>query len=328
MVLTAYGWPHLMGYLATKSGEKVEAPLGLTGLMDAAEEMGLSGIEAHLPSAEPSAVAALADELRARNLTMVADTHVLVDQDVGDLRTYLKAAPRLGTRVVRAMLSGVLCGDRRKLAGGWEERMERSAAVLRELLPLAEDLGIAIAIENHQDATSDDLLRLAEMSGNSPAYGVTLDTGNPLAVGEDPVEFAQRVAHLIRHVHLKDYTIHFAPEGYRLVRCIAGTGVIDFPKILDIVGGNGHKVTPGIEVAAQQTRTIPLLEEGWWAHYPPKAATQLIGPLRILWERGRPAHQPYSSAWERGADSAAVCAEERAVVYGSAAYFRGLAGVG
>ncbi len=52
-------------------------------------------------------------------------------------------------------------------------------------------------------------------------------------MGEDPVEAARASAPLIRHVHLKDYTIHFAPEGYRLVRCAAGDGVIDFPAILD-----------------------------------------------------------------------------------------------
>src|SRR5207253_10391365 len=107
------------------------------------------------------------------------------------------------------------------------------------------------------------LIRLAEMSGNSPAFGVTLDTGNPLSVGEEPVEAARRLAPLIRHVHLKDYTIHFAPEGYRLVRCAAGAGVIDFLEILRIVRESAHDVIPGIEIAAQHTRTIPLLEEGW-----------------------------------------------------------------
>src|SRR5207237_1970735 len=98
---------------------------------------------------------------------------------------------------------------------------------LREVLPVAEELGLALAVENHQDATTEDLIRLYEMSGSSPAFGITLDTGNPLSVGEEPVEAAERLAPLVRHIHLKDYTIHFAPEGYRLVRCAAGDGCID-----------------------------------------------------------------------------------------------------
>ena len=202
--------------------------------------------------------------------------------------------------------------------------MEAIAARLREALPVAEDLGLAVAVENHQDATTNDLLRLYEMSGASPAYGITLDAGNPLAVGEEPVEAARRLAHLIRHIHVKDYTIHFAPEGYRLARCAAGVGVIDFPAILDIVRGNGHDVLPGIEVAAQATRTVPFLDPGWWECYPPMPASGFAGALKVLWEKGMPAELPYSSAWERGEDSETVVAEEWDVLRRSVEYFREL----
>ena len=44
---------------------------------------------------------------------------------------------------------------------------------------------------------------MAEAAGAN--VGVVFDTGNPFAVGEDPVAFARRAAHRIRHVHLKDY---------------------------------------------------------------------------------------------------------------------------
>ncbi len=159
---------------------------------------------------------------------------------------------------------------------GWPARLAAVAGRLREVLPLAEELGLTIAMENHQDATTADLLSLHEMSGNSPAYGITFDTGNPLAMGEDPLEAARALAPLIRHVHLKDYSIHFAPEGYRLVRCAAGDGVIDFPAILRMVGANGHHVVPGIEIAAQAMRTIPILDPGWWTTYPNRDARDLV----------------------------------------------------
>jgi sugar phosphate isomerase/epimerase len=149
-----------------------------------------------------------------------------------------------------------------------------------------------------------------------------LDAGNPLAVGEDPVETAKTLAPLIRHIHCKDYTIHFAPEGYRLVRCAAGTGVVDFPKILEIVKNNGFAhLLPGIEIAAQATRTIPLLESSWWAEYPERDVRTLIPALQILWAKGRPQDELYSSAWERGENSEAVGAEEWRLLNESVAYF-------
>ena len=323
--------PHVMGYLATKAGERYASPLDHIGLMDAAQELGLAGVEFPLAAQSIAAlevpgatIEAVTAQLQARGLKVVADYGALLDRDAQHLRDYLQLAALSGAKVVRTTLSHILCGDRRKLAGGWEAHRDALIARLKDVLPTAEEMGVCIALENHQDATSDDLLFLYEQTGSSPSCGVTLDTGNPLAVGEGPVEFAARIAPIIRHVHLKDYTIHFAPEGYRLVRCAAGEGVIDFPAILDSVRGNCHEVLPAIEVAAQATRTIPLLEPDWWACYPPTPSTRLIPALRILWEKGRPAEEPYSSAWERGADSATVAAEEWDLVRRSADYFRSI----
>ena len=334
LVLTAYGVPYSMGYIPLKDGTPNPRPLTTIDLMDRACELGLAGIEVPLTASVPSfegRVVELATPpqdleaaLRERGLRVVADYGIVTDHDAQHLIEYLKTAKALGATIVRAVLSNLLCGDRRSCPGGWPARLEASAARLREVLPTAEALGVAIAIENHQDATTDDLLRLGELAGNSPAFGITFDTGNPLAMMEDPVATARRLAPMIRHVHLKDYTIHFSPEGYRLVRCAAGEGVIDFSAILSIVHGNGHDILPGIEIAAQATRTIPILDPGWWTTYPDRRTVELIKPLSILWERGRPAEEPFASAWERGAAVEQVIAEEWAVLERSVKYFRRL----
>jgi sugar phosphate isomerase/epimerase len=333
MLLTAYGLPYTMGYIPLADGTPNPAPLTAAELMDRAAELGLAGIEipltARVPSFEgrvvelPLGCDDLGAELRRRNLSVVADYGVVVETSSEHFADYLRTAHRLGARVVRATASNVLCGDRRTCAEGWPARLAAVAGRLREVLPLAGELGITIAMENHQDATAADLLSLHEMTGRSPAYGITFDTGNPLAMGEDPVEAARALAPLIRHVHLKDYTIHFAPEGYRLVRCAAGDGVIDFPATLKIVSGNGHDVVPGIEIAAQATRTIPILDTGWWTTYPNRDTRDLLGALRILWSKGRPADEPFSSAWERGEPRDAVLREEWTVLTRSVEYFRG-----
>jgi sugar phosphate isomerase/epimerase len=77
----------------------------------------------------------------------------------------------------------------------------------------AADAGLEVAIENHQDFCSEELMALAEGAG--PNVGIALDTGNPFAVAEDPVAFAKRVAPRLKHVHLKDYVSQFTSEGFR-----------------------------------------------------------------------------------------------------------------
>ena len=319
--LTAYSLAHVTGYLPTRDGAACASPLDAVGLMDAAVEMGLEAVEMPLPSADADAVERLRDALGERGLEIIPDYLMIDALGCDDFRRSLRASARLGAKVVRATMSGVLCGDRRGLPGGWAARVGAVAAALREVLPEADDLGLCVALENHQDATCDDFFALADAVGGHPAFGVCLDTGNPLAVGEGPVESARRLAPLVRHAHLKDYTMHFCPEGYRLVRSAAGSGVIDFPGILAALRTNGHDLLPGIEVAWQATRTIPIFDEQWWAHYPPRDVTALLPALRLLWAKGRPADEPYSSAWERGCDSDAVCREEWEVLRRSVRYF-------
>jgi sugar phosphate isomerase/epimerase len=319
-VLTAFGLPHRMGYLPTRAGERHPTPMSLQALMDAATAFGLAGIEAPLPAASDGE--SIGVDMAARGLKLVADMPGLLDVEPEVFANGLRAGARAGATIVRSTLSTVLCGDRRVLTDGWEARLDLLTRRLREVLPIALDLGLSIAVENHQDATTEDLLRLADRLDHSPAFGITLDAGNPLAVGQEPVEAAQALAPLIRHLHLKDYTVHFAPEGYRLVRCAAGDGVVDFPAILAIVRRNGHSMLPGIEIAAQATRTIPILDAGWWACYPPRDVTAVLPALRLLWQHGQPADRPYSSAWERGESSEVVAMEEWDLVERSVAYFR------
>ena len=317
--LTAYALPHVLGYLPTKDGTPNPSPLSPLGLLDAAKARNLIGVDIPLP-ADLSAEA-LRDALAERNLRLVVEAMSVLEME--NAEDYLKKATAAGAKVVRFTLSGILCGDRRKLGpGGWLQRRDALAKRIAELLPLAETLGLSLAFENHQDADLSDFLWLYEKTGEHAAFGVCLDAGNPLAVGEDPVETATTLGPLIRHIHCKDYTIHFAPEGYRLVRCAAGTGVVDFPKILKIVRSNGFAhLLPGIEIAAQATRTIPLLEESWWAEYPARDVRTLVPALQILWKHGRPQDEPYSSAWERGENSAAISTEEWYLLEESIKYF-------
>ncbi|GAB4451981.1 MAG: sugar phosphate isomerase/epimerase [Armatimonadaceae bacterium] len=327
-LLNSYGLPHTMGFLGTRDGVPNPEPLETVSLLDAAVEMGLAGVEIplhpHTGNARFLPVEQLREELQARNLSIVTDFMVLTRVEPLEFRAFLESSALVGATVVRALISPLLCGDRRSLTDGWDPVLEQTAAFLREVLPVAEDLGLSIAMEDHQDTTSADLLRLAEMVHHSPAFGICLDTGNPLAVGEGPVEFARRIGPLIRHLHLKDYTIHFAPEGYHLVRCPAGTGCVDFPTILRIAESNGFPLQPGVEVAAQPTRTIALLEDSWWECYPPDQRRYLPEALRVLWQHGIPATEPYSSLWETGGDSEAVIADEWNALRRSVTYFQSL----
>ena len=339
LLLTGYGLPYTCGYIPLRDGSPNPRPWTPVDLVSAADRLGLSGVEVPLstrvPSFDgrevvmPSYVEPLREALRQHAMIAAVDFGVLATQPLEELLACLREAHRVGARVVRAIISNVLCGDRRTVPEGWRERLEATAARLRQAIPLAADLGLCLAVENHQDATTEDLWWLQErasagFASAADAVGVTLDTGNPLAVGQDPVEACRSLAPIIRHVHLKDYRLHEAPTGYRLVRCAAGEGVVDFPAILGTLHEAGSRPQLAIEQAAQSARTIPLLDSGWWSTFAERPATAWLPVLEVVWNRARPRTDDYRSPWEADADAATVLDEEWQTLVRSVDYFRRL----
>ena len=144
----------------------------------------------------------------------------------------------LGARILRFHLTPVLEGARARWGARWNEMIAHAHDTLRREINRVGDAGLVLAIEDHQDVGSEELVDLVEQLG--PHAGICLDTGNPFSVGEDPVAFTRRAAHRIRHVHLKDYVAQFTDEGYRLVRCAVGDGAVPFKEIAAVLERAGH----------------------------------------------------------------------------------------
>jgi sugar phosphate isomerase/epimerase len=294
-------------------------------LMDRAAAAGLRGVEFPAEQCLPEATA---DELaRARSfaeayrLGIVADGGVVEEEP---LRRWIPQAAALGAPVLRVILSRVLGGNRREMRGGWRAHLERACAVLQTVRPVAEAYGVTVAVENHQDATSEELLWLCDTVGGD-RIGITLDTGSTLAVAEGPVEFAQRVMPLVRNIHLKDYHISLSPTGYRLCTCAIGDGVVDFPGLFALFA-NQPGLPMSIELGARQARHVELLQDDWWAEYPQRPVARLVEALRVLLPRARPTEGDYRIPHERGAPEEMLRAYELAEFDRSVAYLKHVAG--
>lgn len=334
LLLTAYGLPYTMGYIADAQGVPNPTPRDLVWLAGYARQLGLAGIEAPLGPVvssfqgttvrQRSRTDELVEECRRHGLSLVSDYGAVLDRPQTDFEECLRRSHQCGAEVVRVVLSHALCGDRRNVGMPWKEHLRACAVRLRETVPLARDLGLRIAVENHQDATSADLLWLVEEVGDPGTLGVCLDTGNPLAVAEGPVPAAARLAPLIHHLHLKDYRVHRYSCGYRLTRCANGAGVVDFEAVLRAVLSNGNTPTLGVEIAAQQARSIPILEDAWWRQHEEDQVNHLPEALGAVWSRLLPEEEPWESAWERGVTGEDLVSEELSMVQAGVSAMRQL----
>jgi 3-oxoisoapionate decarboxylase len=297
-------------------------PATFDGMIDLAAHYGLGVAEAPLPADTPHAEAARLRERAAEaGIRLVLAGGLAAD---APLEALIPLASALGSRTLRLTISRILEGDRRAAGrAGWEEMRAAAVRRLRAARPLAEDQGVALAVENHQDADSDDLLWLCEHVGGD-FIGVNLDTGNPLAVGEGPVEFAARIAPVLKNVHLKDYRMHRTPSGYRLVRCPLGDGVVDFAALFRLFAAEAPAATCSIELGATQARHIRLLEDDYWEHFAPRPIPRLLPALRLLQQHGLPETDEWRTPHEQGAPDAERAVYEHSEFERSVAYLADL----
>ncbi len=310
--LAVYGTVFSMG-IHPASGRPAIRP---QQLMDQALAAGLEGVELPVSLLQGENVTAVARYAQERKLfiTLAAGGY-----DPDKLSEAIDLGAQLGASTVRTAVGGAkIGGDRRPLASRWQSFLHEVLMGLREATAVAERVDVNLAVENHQDLASEELLWLCESIG-SERFGITLDTGNPLATAEEPLDFTRRMAPYVKNVHLKDYCIYLSEEGYRLVRCPLGQGVINFPALFGILAEACPDVTMSIELGALEARYIRVLADDYWPAYPPRTAAQLARVLRLVQANARPPGD-WRTPFERDESVEAILAYEGQQLAASLAY--------
>jgi len=313
--LNPYGFSHTVGLQAFGTPRANPDGTGLRGFIRIATDIGARCFEfdgrwlAPLSNDELAALAAeLPDVPRLCSYWLQHVPGETLDEAIRATRT-------IGARTIRIHLTPVLEGARAKQGPRWQQLIAHARETLNRESRRAADAGLQIAIENHQDFGSDELMAFAEEAG--PNVGIALDTGNAFAVAEDPVAFAMRVAPRIKHVHLKDYVSQFTPEGFRLIRCAIGDGCVPLQEIADVFEDSAIPLssvfrredtllTASIEVGALDARHVRVFAPDWWAGYP----TRPVGELRIALDRLKTKrlddNAEYRTPWELNQSTSAI----------------------
>lgn len=316
--LSVYGTTFSMGIHPT-SGRPPISPLQL---MEQARTAGLEGVEVPESLVKKEEIASLVDYAQEHNffITLATGGYTLEK-----LAPAIELAANLGAGTVRTVVGGAkIGGDRRLIADRWPEFLQEVLAGLRAATAIAEGVGVNLAVENHQDLASEELLWLCESIG-SDRFGINLDAGNPLATAEEPVDFARRVAPRLKNVHLKDYWIYLSEEGYRLVRSPLGQGVIDFPALFALFAESCPDITMSIELGALEARHIRVLADDYWPAYPPRSAAQLAHVLRMVRDNARPVGD-WRTPFERQQPVEEIIAYENGQLASSLAYIHSIRG--
>jgi sugar phosphate isomerase/epimerase len=133
------------------------------------------------------------------------------------------------------------------------EQMKSFATRLKASAPAAQEAGIKIAVENHCDSFSEEILWLLDRV-NHPAVGACIDTVNALMVMEDPMQAIENLAPRAFTNHFRDDRIEFQRYGFKLTGAAVGEGDIDMKRAYEIIKNHSSMRRINIETEME----IPL----------------------------------------------------------------------
>jgi sugar phosphate isomerase/epimerase len=317
--LNPYGLTYHLGLQGAGGPRANPRGVGLEDFIAIATELGARVLEIYDPwlrAMSDDELRALRDRLAGLSMAPIVSSGLMM----GPFESALRSARILDAKVIRHGLTTVLCGDRHALGDKWKELVAHVRAALADRGPRAADEGRVLAIENHQDFGSNEL---GEFCETTRGVGICLDTGNTFPVAEAPLDFVDRAARHVRHVHLKDYRVQFTDEGYRLVRCAIGDGAAPIAAMLDLLAAQGEKLTAVLEPGALEARHVRLLRPEWWSFYGPKSAPALAACLAAARVNRLTDDADFRTPWERGEDRA-IAEYELAMIRRSASNMRAL----
>src|SRR5690606_5422365 len=154
-----------------------------------------------------------------------------------EMLAHIEYAPKIGANVMRVVGSSL---EFRFLPH--EPQLEALSEMFTEATKIASKLGVKLAVENHIDYNSDEILRLVN-NVNSPYFGVNFDSGNFLRVLDDPIQAMEKLAPHVFATHIKDLVpVKGVPvnEWYFFSCVPTGQGLIANDKLAQLLADSGY----------------------------------------------------------------------------------------
>ncbi len=117
------------------------------------------------------------------------------------------------------------------------QQLERVADKLKNASSLAENSGVKLAVENHTDAFSEEVIWVLDQV-NHPFVGACIDTVNALHVTENPITAVKNLAPRAFTNHFRDNQILIKPYGFKLTGSPVGAGDLDMRQAYELIRQN------------------------------------------------------------------------------------------
>ncbi len=243
-------------------------------------QLGAAGIQTSLGALD----AAAAEKMRAAatDAKMYVEGIVSLPKDEADVTRFteeLRTSAACGAKVVRTvMLSGRRYETFADIAS-FQTFARESFQRLERAKPAVEASGVRLAVENHKDWRTDELLDILRRI-DCPLVGVCVDTGNSIALLEEPHEVVDACAPVAFTSHFKDMAVQEYADGFLLSEVPLGQGFLDLKRMVQSLRAKQPEIRLNLEMITRDPLRVPCLTEKYWATFEGLPASVLAGAMR------------------------------------------------
>jgi sugar phosphate isomerase/epimerase len=129
-------------------------------------------------------------------------------------------------------------------------QIKRLTKLFSKAVKIAEKFNVKLAVENHLDFNSDEMLTLIK-NVDSPYFGINFDTGNFLRLLDDPISGMEKLAKYVYATHVKDLKPQKGVPGneWYFFSCTpVGDGVVDNQKLAQLLMDSGYEGFMAVEI--------------------------------------------------------------------------------
>jgi sugar phosphate isomerase/epimerase len=230
-------------------------------------ELGAAGVQLDIGRRDKAYVAKLRAKLDAFHMYLEGSIglprdRTKTDRFDGEVRT----AKEAGVRVLRTFMLGGRRYETFATNTAFREWADRSFQSLILAEAIAARHNILLAVENHKDWRIDELTSILKRL-DSRHVGVCVDTGNSIALLEDPMEVVEAYAPWAFSTHLKDMAVAEYDDGFLLAEVPLGEGFLDLKRIVGVLRKARPEIHFNLEMITRNPLKIPCLTPKYWATF-------------------------------------------------------------
>ncbi len=168
-----------------------------------------------------------------------------------------------------------------KTAEQYRAFKEQALRSLHLAEPVVSRHKVRLAVENHKDFRAAELADV--MRGLSSEHvGVCVDTGNNIALLDDPLDTVKTLAPWATACHLKDMGVEESPDGFLLAEVPLGDGLLDLKAIVETLRRGRPGLRFSLEMITRDPLRIPCLTDDYWATFADVPGRDLARTLAMV----------------------------------------------